>query len=247
MEEKVAYRIAVCDDEKVFRGKLINVIREYDDNICLKEYMSGDQLLQSGEIFDLVFLDIEMPGNNGMVTAMKLRERDSETKIVFLTSHKECVYEAFKVKAFRFLNKPISAARVREVLVDFVSEQREKETILINQKGKVFEVAISQVVYLEAFGDGTYIYDNQGRVYSSTLQLREWEEKLSGKGFYRIHKSFIVSFLYVKCRENELLTLKGIDVTLKISRRNVGKFAEAYLEYIDKNAKTIWGGNHDVL
>lgn len=239
MTENVIYRIAVCDDEKIFRGKLIKVIREYDDNIYLREYMCGDQLLQSDEVFDLVFLDIEMPGNSGMVTAMKLRERAAETKIVFLTSHKEYVYEAFKVKAFRFLNKPVSAAKVRETLADFVSEYRENETIIINQKGKVFEVAISQVVYLEAFGDGTYIYDKYGRVYSSALQLREWEERLSEKGFFRIHKSYMVSLQFVECRENELLELKEIGVTLKISRRNVGRFAEAYLEYIDKNAKTV--------
>lgn len=247
MAENVTYRIAVCDDEKIFRGKLIKVIREYDDNIYLREYMSGDQFLQSDEVFDLVFLDIEMPGSDGIVTATKFRERDTETKIVFLTSHKECVYEAFKVKAFRFLNKPVSAAKVRETLADFVLECRAKETIIINQKGRTFEIAITQVVYFEAFGDGTYIYDKNGQVYSSTLQLREWEEKLVGKGFFRIHKSYMVSLLYVKRRENELLELKELDVTLKISRRNVGKFAEAYLEYIDKNAKTVWGGKTDAV
>ncbi|MBQ8798001.1 MAG: response regulator transcription factor [Lachnospiraceae bacterium] len=247
MTENVTYRVAVCDDETVFRKQLMKILREYDGNLCIREYENGEQLLQSGEAFELVFLDIEMPGSDGMVTATKLRERNAKIQIVFLTSHVEYVFEAFKVRAFRFLKKPVTSEEVSEALAQFFVEQREEEKIVLFQKGKTVEIPITQVVYLEAFGDGTYIYDKNGQVYSSTLQLREWEEKLGGKGFFRIHKSYMVSLLYVKRRENEQIELKELDVTLKISRRNVGKFAEAYLEYIDKNAKTVWGGKTDAV
>ncbi|MDD5901673.1 MAG: LytTR family DNA-binding domain-containing protein [Lachnospiraceae bacterium] len=239
MAENATYRIAVCDDEKIFRSRLVKCIRSYDDNVYLREYNCGDELLQSDEIFDLIFLDIEMPGTNGMKTAKELRERKIESQIVFLTSHTECVYDAFRVKAFRFLNKPVNAEQVHRTLMELAQENRKEEKVVVSQKGKVFELALNQVVYFEAFGDGTYIYDKYGEVYSSTVTLKEWEEKLQDKGFFRIHKSYMVSLLYVKCRENELLELRGLNVSLKISRRNVGKFAEAYLTYIDKNAKRI--------
>ncbi|MBP3617471.1 MAG: response regulator transcription factor [Lachnospiraceae bacterium] len=238
MVEEVTCRIAVCDDEKIFREQVIKQIRAYDDRVVLHEYTSGDKLLQTGEVYDLIFLDIEMPGSNGMVTAKKLREKKVESHIVFLTTHKECVFDAFKVRAFRFLNKPVNPAKLREVLQELEKEKQSDERIVVEQKGKSFDILLKHVVYLEAFGDGTYIYDKYGQVYSSSMQLKEWEEKLQEKGFYRIHKSYMVSMAYVKSRDKEMLELSDLDVTLKIARRNVGEFKEAYLNYVDKNAKT---------
>lgn len=238
MVEEITCRIAVCDDEKIFREQVIKQIRVYDDRVVLHEYTSGDKLLQTDEVYDLIFLDIEMPGSNGMVTAKKLREKKVESHIVFLTTHKECVFDAFKVRAFRFLNKPVNPAKLREVLQELEKEKQSDERIVVEQKGKSFDILLKHVVYLEAFGDGTYIYDKYGQVYSSSMQLKEWEEKLQEKGFYRIHKSYMVSMAYVKSRDKELLELSDLDVTLKIARRNVGEFKEAYLNYIDKNAKT---------
>ena len=114
-----------------------------------------------------------------------------------------------------------------------------RERIVINQKGKVYELNLSDIVYLEAFGDGTYIYDRFGRHYESFEQLKTWDEKLKDKGFFKIHKSYIVSLAYVESREDNSVTLKSTNNTLPVSRRNVTEFKEAYIEFIKKNAHII--------
>ncbi|MBQ9886545.1 MAG: response regulator transcription factor [Lachnospiraceae bacterium] len=230
--------IAVCDDEENFRAKLIKYIKEYDKSIQIVQFKRGRELLNSDKSFDIIFLDIEMPGMDGMKTAKKLRENKIESIIIFLTSYEEFVFDAYKVDAFRYIRKT-NLSDLKEAMQAAETRISSRERIVINQKGKVYELNLSDIVYLEAFGDGTYIYDRFGRHYESFEQLKTWDEKLKDKGFFKIHKSYIVSLAYVESREDNSVTLKSTNNTLPVSRRNVTEFKEAYIEFIKKNAHII--------
>ena len=232
-------RIAICDDIKEFREQIKSSINSYNAMFEIVEYSNGSQLVQSKEQYDLIFLDIEMPEMDGMTVARKLREQKNEVPIVFLTSHEELVYNAFEVKAFRFLRKPVDRKELSRTLQALEQEITRTEMIMITQKGKLREIPLRTVLYLEAYGDGTYIYDIFGNVYESLEQLKVWESKLQDKYFYRIHKSLIVALEHVKGVENDIVKLGEKEVSLKIARRSVGEFKKSYLEYIDKNAKVI--------
>lgn len=232
-------KIAVCDDEKILRNQIIDYIRLYGENYQITEYANGRELLNANECFDIIFLDIEMPGIDGMSVAEKLRSRNVESIIIFLTSHIECIRDAFKVKAFRFLSKPVDLQDLNEAMRGAVSEILNTEKVVINQRGKIYEVNLKDIVYLEAFGDGTYIYDRFNNVYESTVQLKGWDERLCGKDFFKIHKSYMVSLMYVKKIENSNLFLYSTDTILTISRRNITGFKDAYLKFIKNNAHVI--------
>ena len=92
---------------------------------------------------------------------------------------------------------------------------------------------------MEAYGDGTYLYDIFGNVYDSSEQLKVWESKLQGRYFYRIHKSFLVALAHVSGMENDTVMLGENRIPLKIARRNVGEFRRAYWDYIDKHARIV--------
>ena len=232
-------RIAVCDDEKILRKQLSAYIKSYSDKSSVDEYENGWELLNSHVYYDIIFLDIEMPGINGMDVAEILRNKCVDTHIVFLTSHIVYIYDAFKVKAFRFLNKPINISELIEAMRGVEAEILNKENIVINRKGRIYYINLKDIVYLEAFGDGTYVYDKYNNVYECSVQLKEWNKNLQGKGFFKIHKSFIVSFLYVKKVENHQLELFNISNSFTISRRNLSMFKEEYLQYIKNNSRVI--------
>lgn len=232
-------KIAICDDEKILRNKLSAYIKSYDDKSVIDEYENGHELLRSSVWYDIIFLDIEMPGINGMSVAEKLRSKNIEARIIFLTSHIECVHDAFKVKAFRFLNKPIDTSAFIEAMKEAETEILNTEKIVINQKGRIYEIDLKDIVYFEAFGDGTYVYDKHNNVYECSTQLKEWDKNLQGKGFFKIHKSFIVSLLYVKKVENNQLELSNTSEPFTISRRNLARFKEEYLQFIKNNARVI--------
>ena len=108
-------RIAVCDDEKVFVQGLSERLRKLaGSDLLISVYLSAGELVRdmsSGRRFDAVFLDIEMPGLNGLEAARKLRDLGGELSIVFLTSHTELAMEGYEVDALRF--PPCSSAMCR--------------------------------------------------------------------------------------------------------------------------------------
>lgn len=108
-------KIAICDDEPAFAIQLGDKIREAIPDCEIQTFFSGGELLRGGR-FDICFLDIQMEGINGIETARKLREKDEESIIVFITGAREYVFEAFDVAAFHYLVKPLEDGKLQEVL-----------------------------------------------------------------------------------------------------------------------------------
>lgn len=108
--------IAICDDERIFRDTLEQAIRAQLKICSIRQFVCGEDLLREAADFDVIFLDIEMPGLNGMQTAEMIRKLSKEIRIVFLTSHGEFVHDAFRVRAFRYLSKPIEPSTLQETL-----------------------------------------------------------------------------------------------------------------------------------
>lgn len=236
-EEGPELKIAVCDDEKWFRRQLCESIRTYDDTYCLYEFCNGEELLLAEEKFQAIFLDIDMPGQTGLETAAALRKRGCRAEIVFLTGHEECMSDAFKVRAMRYLLKPIETEKLYEALETVKEEWLALEEIVLVGKGKITKIELTQIVFLEACGDGVLVYDAEGVAHESSDTLKVWEERLTGKNFYRIHKSYLVAMAYVRRAEGDMVKLRGSIPELKISRRKSGDFKKAYLDYIDRTAR----------
>lgn len=160
----MTYKIAVCDDEQIFVDDVVKKIKEQSEQCEIFEYASGDELLNSSFEFNIVFLDIEMTGINGINAASALRERGYDGMIIFLTSHTEFMPDAFKVKAFRFLDKPLNSEKFNEAFSEAKKEIMNTEHILLSDRsGKTVYLKLTDIVYLEAYGNGTYIYSKNGK------------------------------------------------------------------------------------
>lgn len=118
-------KLAICDDEIVFRKQLIESIDKYYknySNLDIYEFSSGEELLESydsGAVYDIVFLDIEMKDINGLDTAKIIRKYRRNEIIVFLTSHTKYAIDGYEVNALRFLEKPINiynSSQIKNIL-----------------------------------------------------------------------------------------------------------------------------------
>ncbi len=237
----MTYKIAVCDDEQIFVDDVVVKIKEQSEQCEISEYTSGEELLNSSLEFNIIFLDIEMNGINGINAAFALRERGYDGMIIFLTSHTEFMPDAFKVKAFRFLDKPLDSEKFNEAFSEAKKEIMNTEHILLSDRsGITMYLKLTDIAYLEAYGDGTYIYSKTGKVYDTDKPLKYWKGQIGSEHFFQIHKSFIVSYLYVSdISKDGQVTVKRFKQPLDISRRNVVPFRNGFFDYIRKYARII--------
>lgn len=237
-ENNMHIKIAICDDDEIIRNEIKRTLEEIKPDYEIYTYSSGEEFLESRELFHIIFLDIEMKEMDGMKTAEALRERENDAHVIFITSHIECMATAFKVKAFRFLNKPIDRDAFREAVLEAEKEIMKNKSVIIETEGCVRIVRIRDIVCFEAYGDGTYIY-LKDEVIESREQLKYWVEKMGEDLFFQVHRGYMVAFSYVKSIENNKIIMEYVKEQIPLARRKIPIFKRALAEYIKRNARFI--------
>ncbi|MBR6835849.1 MAG: response regulator transcription factor, partial [Oscillospiraceae bacterium] len=162
-----------------------------------------------------------------------------DADIIFLTSHVEFVYEAFKVRAFRFLQKPIDHEKFTEALKNAELNRSAMEKVVVEFRGAVAEIYTENIVYIESSGEGIYVHDTRGNYYQSSASLKEWGEKLDSELFYRIHKTTLVAMKYVTSFDKGVVKLSGYNGDFPVARRSIQPFRTAYFDFIKNNARMM--------
>lgn len=194
-------------------------------------YNNGTDLLKNIDKEYILILDIEIPEINGMKIAKIIRQNRKDIEIIFLTSHSELMSEAFKVKAFRFLNKPIDKKKLIEALDGAEEEIVNNKKIAIDTRQGIKILNIKDIVFLEAYGDGIYIYTKED-VIDSSNSLKWWEDKLDSKDFCKTHRGYMVSLRYISGIEKTKVSLTCRNDEVPIARRQIAKLKEAIFEFV---------------
>lgn len=228
-------KVAVCDDEINLAQIVKQKILKFRENEEIDLFTSGEELLSSSLDYNIIFLDIEMPKQDGMQVAKSLLERGYEGQIVFLTSYSEFIQEAFKVKAYRYLFKPINDNQMREVLTSAEAELAETRVMITVNKDRVESVRVKDIIYLEAARNKTFLVLKTGEM-ECNKPMKEIFEMLGSSEFIQIHKSYVVSLRYIKKIGQKNLQLEGVIPELPLSRRKKAEVEEKYLQYVKKHA-----------
>ena len=234
-------RIAICDDEKNIRELIGDKVKKQFPEAEVDFYASGDELLVSDKSIDILFLDIQMSGKNGMETARELRKKDKEVIIIFVTAVEEYVFQAFDVGAFHYIVKPIDDKKFIEVLCRAVEEYdanlknmqkqpQEEKYIMIHNGGVHIKVNIDDIVYAEVFNRKVVIHKLEETIeyYGKMSDL----EAVAGESFFRSHRAYLVNFKYVERYDASTIYLeKG---TAIMSKQNYPEFVKKYMKYMQR-------------
>lgn len=230
--------IAICDDEPVLCKAAKEAVSEIRNEYDIDMYSSVYKLLDSYRFYDAIFLDVEMPEKSGMETAHELRRLGYRGEIIFLTSHSEYMPEAFKVRAFRFLTKPINKDELEETLEQLENEIRDNERLAVESFGKEQFVYVKDIMYIESRKKNTVLHMHNTTI-ETAYPLKYWQERLSGNDFCQIHKSYIVSLDYILVIEPDVVTLREDDIYLPLSRRRYRIVKQGYFDYVKSHAHTL--------
>lgn len=235
-------QIAVCDDEKETRDMLAEKIRRFYPQAELIFFQSGEELLLCDIRPDILFLDIQMPGKDGMETARELRRKGQENIIIFVTASDDFVFEAFDVGAFHYLVKPFHNAKFAEVLFHAVKQyearkeleaagrKKESPSLVVISGGQHFTVYLEDIVYAEVFDRKVIIHtlDMDIEYYGKMKDL----EKKAGDEFFRPHRAYLVNFRFIRKYDATTIYLKKGQALM--AKQNYGEFVKRYLRYIQR-------------
>ncbi|MCM1233913.1 MAG: LytTR family DNA-binding domain-containing protein [Ruminococcus flavefaciens] len=233
-------RIAVIDDEQASRQRLSDHVLCYADErgISLEviRFESGVQFLEHySHDFDLVFLDIEMPGMDGMETARELRKMDEDVCIIFVTNLARYALHGYEVNAFDFLVKPVAYAgfTVRfERALRYVGRLREEKTVILQFDGVMKRIGLSEIAYIESAG-AYLVYHTSSGLCRVRGALKTAEQELGGDGFLRCNHGYLVNLRYVTDVADDTVTVAGD--RLKISRHKKKEFIGGLTGYLGRN------------
>lgn len=225
-------KIAVVDDEKVIREYLCDLIKKQEPGCHLNSYAAGEELLASKERFDIVFLDIQLEGRNGIETARNLRERQEETVLIFVTGIREYVFEALDLYAFQYLLKPVEEPKFAEVLeraVKEVRKRKERKGLFIKTRNLMLSQA--DILYIESKAKKVEIHTAGAK---ESIEIYAAMEKLMrelGDDFYRCHRAYIVNMAHIAEYDSDSITLTNGD-KIYLAKKKYGEFVKVYMWYL---------------
>ncbi len=235
-------RIVLCDDDKAFIQQLDKMLQEYFQEIHTKCpeiacFYSGEALLADTGAKDIVFLDIEMNGIDGICIGSALKKENPDSIIFIITSYAEYLDEAMRFHVFRYLSKPLDRQRLFRNLKDAISIYMASTVkIAIETKEGVHTVLASKIIFVEAQGRKVIIH-TVDRDYLSVQNIHYWTETLHENCFYQTHRSFIVNMEYVDDFDRTVVSLCKNRFQAYLTRRKYNDFKAAYLLYLESMRK----------
>ncbi len=228
--------IAICDDEKHMcehiKAFVTDFFRKKNREICLRTFSGGEELLRYGGQIDLLFLDIQMKGMDGMETARKLRAGQFRGFLIFITVLKEMVFESFEVQAYDYLVKPVEEKQFTKTMERlYTSMQNSCEDSLLVQKGYEGRIiSKGEIVFCEIIDRKIYLNLVSGEVVDYYERIENLQTKL-GDRFFRCHRSYLINLGHLKGYKNGTAYMdNGREVP--VSRLRSKEFSGVVLQYM---------------
>ncbi len=231
-------RIAICDDQVEEREKIVSLLQDYSltkgkpfiYNVVENGFVLLDSI-EKGQVYDLIILDIIMPGMTGIETAREIRKYDTDVKIVFLTSSAEFAVDSYAVGAYYYLLKPVN----RNIFFDIMEkafrnrDEQNEAGIIVNDGGTVKRILLEELVYCEITQRTVSFHLYDGTIIHSKGTLSGLEQDiLRHIYFIKPHRSYLVNLRHVsEIKINEILTDTGKKIPLARGRH--GEICQAFI------------------
>ena len=228
-------RILICDDEIKNVNTLQTYVEEYMNNhgvdFEIETATNPNDVVAGDTIYDLVFLDIEMPELDGFKLARELKERNSKVVIFFVTAFDEYQDDAMDLQVFRFFEKPFDVKRLYSSL-DKAMEYIDGAyvDVFLYTDGGQQRVLVDDILYITRANRKVVMVTTNGAL-TTKESFDEWCDKLPPLFFYAVHKSFLVNLHYINRYSYGELTLND-GTKIPIAPRRQSAFHKYWFEYL---------------
>lgn len=232
--------IAIIEDEQVHSDLLVSYIsewgREKETAVSVQQYKNAKSFLFQWEDIhpDILFLDIRMPGMNGMELARKVREKNQDIVIVFTTGMTDYIQEGYEVEAMHYLLKPLEREKVEACLERAFVKRAAEEYILVHtDEQQIRKLPVKEINFIEAQSHKSVIKIAFGESLTVREGLSEIERMLEGKGFIKCHRSYICRLGNIHHIEKERVIFDDRSAA-PVSRRMYQEVNQEFIKYFRK-------------
>jgi DNA-binding LytR/AlgR family response regulator len=230
-------RIGIVEDDAASALLLVEHLRRYerehDESFAITTFADGADVVSGYRpVFDILLLDVEMPGLDGFSAAERIRLVDRDVVIVFITNMTQYAIRGYEVDALSYVLKPVSYFAFSQEIKKSVARLRRRSAdyLLLAVDGGLVRVATDDIVFLESAKHRTTVHTVDGR-YSVVGPLKALEAQLEGKSFFRSNSGYVVNLRHVLgVHGSSALMLGGHD--LLISRPRKKAFLAALTDYL---------------
>ena len=233
-------KIAFCDDDMEVLHQMNELLDRYrverNEDITYAAFQSPFELLTENEKGirpDILFLDVVMPGQNGMDVAKEIRQYDTNMKIIFLTSSPEFAVESYSVGAYFYQLKPIweeSFFRLMDAVLA-ECEKKKKNSLILRSKDGITRIDLQQLEYCEVLGRKLLFHLEDGAVLESAGSLDDLAGQLMQySNFFRPHRSFLVNMEYIQNISSRSIKMVN-DAEIPIPHGKCSEIKNTYMEY----------------
>lgn len=232
-------KIAICDDDlrelSIISGYLNRYKTEKNAAFIYDAFTNAIELLEAmkRQVYDILLLDVLMPGMSGLTAAHEIRSFDPAVRIIFLTSSPEYAVESYAVDAYYYMLKPGTPDELFPILERiFLEKARAEETLSIMQPSGFMRLSLAKLEYVEVQGKKLMFHFSDASVRETRGSLSDFEGQLLCKDkFLKVHRSFIVNMEYIQMLSaRELITYTGL--TVPISRLLHEEVKETYMKFL---------------
>lgn len=210
----MSLRFAVCDDDQDYARYIESLAahwaRAAGTALEVERFPSAQAFLfryEERRDFDVLLLDIEMDGMDGVALAKAVRRDNDDIQIVFVTGYADYIAQGYEVSALHYLTKPVDPDKLSQVLTRAVGRLRRNEpTLTLELPGEVVRVPLSKIRYVDVLHN--YVTVHADRDYNLKRPLGELEQELGGQ-FYRIGRSCVVNLNFVSRVTRTSVELSG--------------------------------------
>ena len=227
-------RVIVCEDNEIICKAYCTLIREFFEKETEEEaevvgYLTGEEVLADTGDKDIVFMDVELPGINGIEVSCKLKEQNPKTIIFIVTGHEQYNDDAFRVHAFRFILKEFRIERMYRNLKEAIQYYYTAcGKINLTDKNEVHSEYKSDIIFVEAREHGVLVHTTTGWQHRVTTSMKEMQEELKEGCFFQSHRGYVVNMHYISKYNKKEIHFENCEAVALIARMNYKKFVKKY-------------------
>ena len=241
-------RIAMCDDDVSVLNEIRGFLEQYSEacgrKIACAAFDNPLDLMAEidhGMRYDILFIDVLMPGENGMDAAAEIRSCDSNVKIIFLTSSSEYAVQSYAVNAYAYQLKPMRKESFNQLMDNVLGacEQEKTNSLILRSRDGITRVELTRIEYCEVIHRTLFIHLTSGRVLEVSGSMDDFCGQLSAYGnFLRPHRSFLVNLDYVQNLSYRAITMRCLS-EIPVPRGKYNEIKNAFLEYAFANRQVM--------